>query len=149
LASPFNLTARADRIDLLKDGTARIIDFKSGGIPSWEQVASGLNPQLTLEAAIHEANGFAFETGGSTSQIGYIKLSGGDVPGEYKVPNPKAHDIAQLVRTHFEGVHRLVRAFDDVNTPYIPRGRVDKGDKNLDYDHLSRFREWAQGGDGG
>ena len=34
----FTLSARADRIDILADGTARIVDFKSGAIPSTKKI---------------------------------------------------------------------------------------------------------------
>ncbi len=33
-ATDFTLSARADRIDILTDGRARIVDFKTGAIPS-------------------------------------------------------------------------------------------------------------------
>jgi ATP-dependent helicase/nuclease subunit B len=145
---PFELTARADRIDVLKDGSARIVDFKTGTVPSWEKVKAGLYPQLTLEAAIHEAGGFALEANGRASEIAYVKLSGRDEPVRYMTP-PYMPDIAQIVQDHLAGLERLIRAFGNIETPYIPRGRNDDAEKSLDYDHLSRFREWAWSGDGG
>ncbi|NJM28817.1 MAG: double-strand break repair protein AddB [Rhizobiales bacterium] len=144
----FDLTACADRIDILKDGTARILDFKSGEPPSGRAVERGEHPQLTLEAAIHAKNGFALPAGGDTSEIAYVKISGGDPPGAYILPKIRDHDLATLVREHTEGLERLILAFDDEDTPYVPRGRNDDAEKSLDYDHLSRFREWVSGGDG-
>ncbi len=55
---PFKLTCRADRIDVLTTGEARITDYKSGTVPSAEQVKAGLAPQLTLEAAMLERGAF-------------------------------------------------------------------------------------------
>ena len=51
-ANKFTLTARADRIERLKDGSYAILDYKTGQAPSEKQVRTGLAPQLTLEAAI-------------------------------------------------------------------------------------------------
>ena len=55
----FTFTARADRIDVLTDGHLRIIDYKTGKLPSYQEVASGLNPQLALEAWLAMAGAFA------------------------------------------------------------------------------------------
>ena len=51
-AGKAELKAKADRIELLKDGTLAIIDFKTGVPKSGKQVQSGIEPQLSLEAAI-------------------------------------------------------------------------------------------------
>ena len=50
--APFKLSARADRIDLLRSGGARLIDYKSGSTPGPREVEVGFAPQLTLEAAM-------------------------------------------------------------------------------------------------
>ena len=52
---PFRLTARADRIDRLRDGGAALIDYKSGAPPGTKEVTIGFAPQLTLEAAMLDA----------------------------------------------------------------------------------------------
>ena len=51
-AVPFKLSARADRIDVLRSGGARLIDYKSGAPPTAKEVKAGFSPQLTLEAAM-------------------------------------------------------------------------------------------------
>ncbi|MDO8353430.1 MAG: double-strand break repair protein AddB, partial [Aestuariivirga sp.] len=43
----FMLSARADRIDIFSDGKARIVDFKTGAIPSGPKIKEGFSPQLT------------------------------------------------------------------------------------------------------
>ena len=48
----FRLNVRADRIDTLADGSLAVIDYKTGTPPTPKQVASGLTPQLSLEAAM-------------------------------------------------------------------------------------------------
>ncbi len=52
------LSATADRVELLRDGTFAIIDFKTGQPKSAKQVLLGLEPQLALEAAIGKQAGF-------------------------------------------------------------------------------------------
>ena len=54
----FTLTARADRVEQLRDGSFAILDFKTGKPPSDSQVQSGLSPQLTLEAAMLRGGAF-------------------------------------------------------------------------------------------
>ncbi len=56
--TPFKLSARADRIDFLQSGGARLIDYKSGAPPIAKDVKAGFSPQLTLEAAMLQRGGF-------------------------------------------------------------------------------------------
>ncbi len=49
---PFTLRARADRIELRPDGSACIVDFKTGTVPTAKAIYAGFSPQLTLEAAM-------------------------------------------------------------------------------------------------
>ena len=53
----FSITAKPDRIDLLADGTARIFDYKSGGLPSEAEIIS-FNKQMLLEAAMVKRGAF-------------------------------------------------------------------------------------------
>src|SRR5262249_54469171 len=80
----FLLTARADRIERRVDGSYAILDYKTGQPPTEPQVRTGLAPQLTLEAAILRNGGFPGIDPGSVSEIGYVRLKGGDPPGESK-----------------------------------------------------------------
>ena len=83
---PFTLSARADRIDLRKDGAVAIADYKSGQPPSPSQILSGLAPQLPLEAAIVRDGGFDdVPKGTSIAEIAVIRVSGGQPPGEWCV----------------------------------------------------------------
>ena len=55
----FTLSGVADRIDILKNGKAAILDYKTGRPPSNPQVRELITPQLPLEGAILAAGGFS------------------------------------------------------------------------------------------
>lgn len=142
---PFALTGRADRIDILADGKARIIDYKSGQVPSSKQVKAGLAPQLTLEAAMLAAGAFQGLGKRETSELLYIRLSGGNPPGEVEAPKLDA-PVPEVAQRHLDGLLALLHAYADDNKPYLPRVMIEHEDDVGDYDHLSRFREWALSG---
>lgn len=52
------LIARADRIDYLEDGTAHIIDYKTGAVPSFVDIDRMKAVQLPLEALMLQQGGF-------------------------------------------------------------------------------------------
>lgn len=142
---PFTLTGRADRIDLFSGGGARITDFKTGSVPSAAQVKSGLAPQLTLEAAMLEGDSFPGAGPVPARELVYIKLGGGEPPGEIiqlKLDEPAA-DVA---KRHLSGLAGLLTAYAKADQPYLPRAIVEKEDEERDYDHLSRYREWSLSG---
>ena len=141
---PFTLSCRADRIDLMADGTARIIDFKTGGVPSANQVESGLSPQLTLQAAILARGGFRDVNPRDTCEIAYVHLTGGDPPGEWKsIDLP----VMELAHRHLGQLEKLLAAYAEETQAYYPRAMMEKEEDAGDYDHLSRFREWTLSGD--
>ena len=141
----FTLTAKADRIDRLAGGGYAIIDYKTGLPPSNDEVTFGYAPQLPLEAVILAAGGFAGVTAGSTSELAYWRLSGGEPAGEIRIVDGVPGELAQSAR---EGLIKLIDAFDDPNTPYMATPRPEWATAWNDYEHLARNREWAAGGSG-
>ena len=140
---PFRLTCRADRIDVMADGSARIIDYKTGSVPSAKQVESGFSPQLTLQAAILARGGFQGATAADTHAIAYIHLTGGDPAGEIKWLKLPVMDTAMK---HLSELEKLLTAYASEMQPYLPRTGIEKEDDPSDYDHLSRYREWSLSG---
>jgi ATP-dependent helicase/nuclease subunit B len=144
---PFRLTARADRIDLLRDGSLAITDYKTGAPPKDLRVLEGLSPQLPLEAAIASRGGFDGLAKSRVSLLRYIQARGGEPPG-----TESALDVASIegcAEAATSNLLRLIALFDDPATPYTPTRRpqfklIDRFD---DYAHLARFDEWARGGD--
>lgn len=137
----FTLTGRADRIDILASGKARLIDYKTGRIPTNPQVKTGLAPQLTLEAALVELGAFDTVDPTETDALLYIKLSGGEPPG---LMQPVTDiEIMEKAREHLEKFKALMRAYDDVTHGYLPRAAMEKEQDTSPFDHLSRWREWS------
>ena len=142
---PFELVAKADRIDRRADGSLVIVDYKTGGTPSQKDIELGLSPQLSLEAWIAQSGGFAGIDPGVVSELAYWRLSGGASPGQ--IVSVRS-DVNTLIERAHTGLQRLVDVFDDPATPYraIPRPRHAM--RYGDYDHLARVAEWSAGSDG-
>ncbi|MFZ1413533.1 MAG: double-strand break repair protein AddB [Defluviicoccus sp.] len=138
---PFLLTAKADRIDVLADGTLAIIDYKTGTPPTKHDVAAGLSPQLPLEAAIAQAHGFPGIPGAYRAALAYWRLSGGTPPGKIE-PIGSGPDLVEAAAA---GLGRLVAAFDRAETPYLAQPRPAAAPRYSDYGHLARVKEWSAG----
>ena len=140
----FTLSARADRIDILSDGRARIIDFKTGKPPSIKQVNANFSPQLTLEAAMLKGGAFEGLKTHETRDLIYIRITGGIPPGELKSVEGFSMDIAQ---EHLASLIGLLESYQKTEQAFLPRYLVNRENAEYGYDHLSRYREWILAGD--
>lgn len=147
-AGPFKVTAIADRIDRMDDGSLQIFDYKTGAAPSAKEVAAGFAPQLPLEAMIAMAGGFPGIKGGDISKLSFLRLSGGNPAGEEKPAASKETDPQTLAEEARAGLIGLVASFDWEDTPYEARPRPDMAPRYSAYEHLARVKEWAAGNDG-
>ena len=142
---PFRLSARADRIDVLRSGGARLIDYKSGTPPSPKEVEVGFAPQLTLEAAMLRRGGFEGLPALEPRQALYLKL-GGAAGGAEKPAGGERANIGKLAERHFAGLKELLDAFACEKTPYLSRPFPKFAGRFLPYDHLARVKEWSATG---
>ncbi len=142
----FTLTAKADRIDRDAAGNLVILDYKTGRPPSARQVEKGFNPQLPLTAAIAARGGFAGVEAVAASELAYIRLGSPKSPGERRVVAQGAA-AAALADAQFAALGDLVRTYADPAQPYLSRPRPQFVKFAGDYDHLARWREWANGGE--
>jgi len=144
--SHFFLTARADRIEQRADGTYAILDYKTGQPPTEPQVRSGLAPQLTLEAAILRNGGFPGIATGSVSEIGYVRLKGGEPPGEEKkicITDGTPDSCADTALRRLTGVAlKFIVDGEPYRSLVHPMWKKHYGD----YDHLARVKEWSASG---
>ena len=139
-AGDFELTAKADRIDLFEEAGLAVIDYKTGRLPSKEELALGFAPQLPLEAAIAAAGGFAEVPATPVVALSFWHLDGGDPPGEIE---PAAEDPMAAAEVALAGLNRLIARFDDPETPYLAQPRPGRAPRFSAYGHLARIQEWG------
>jgi ATP-dependent helicase/nuclease subunit B len=152
-ARTFVLSARADRIERRHDGSFAILDYKTGQPPTGKQVRMGLSPQLTLEAAILREGGFAdIAADAFVSEIGYVRLSGNNPPGEQKPLELKIRpgDTPQLPDDAADEARRkleaLIRAFENEDQAYTSLNLSMWSNRYGSYDDLARIKEWSAAG---
>ena len=138
---PFTLKARADRIEIGRDGRLTIVDYKTGPVPSDKDVQLGLSPQLTIEAMIAERGGFAAVGRASAATLLYMQLKGSEAAPGTEVE--RAGDaLRRLIDEAAAGIERLIAHFDDPATAYLPVPLPEIAPTHSDYDHLARAQEW-------
>jgi ATP-dependent helicase/nuclease subunit B len=135
------LSARADRIDVEQTGGLRIIDYKSGAVPTISQMKSGFAPQLTLEAYMAMQGGFKTLQSREVRDVAYIAV-GGTAKGVEMTSLAAKNDVGAEAAKAFAGLVALLEAFQIPATAYIPRHNPKLEDEVSDYDHLSRKLEW-------
>jgi ATP-dependent helicase/nuclease subunit B len=135
------LIARADRIDIEQNGALRIVDYKSGAVPSLKQMKSGFAPQLTLEAFIAAEGGFKGLQPSRVEEVVYISVGGTSQGVELRRLGDRENITAEAAKA-FAGLVALLEAFQIPATAYIPRHNPKLEDEMSDYDHLSRKLEW-------
>jgi len=138
----FTLTAKADRIEIHRDGGVGIVDYKTGKPPKQQDVLSGLAAQLPLEAAMVLRGGFPGIAAESVGALEIWRLSGGKDDGITSYPKqPKQGTPDELAQRALEGLLALVAQFDDPATPYLAHPRPGAVTFD-DYAHLARVGEW-------
>ncbi|MFD1697226.1 double-strand break repair protein AddB [Roseibium aestuarii] len=143
----FRLTGRADRIDLLNDGTISVLDYKTGQAPSMKQVETLLAPQLPLEAAMIARGGFdGVPSTLPISELLYVQLKGGSDPLLEVPRTPKDKDLGELADEAYARLEALVAHYANEDNGYLSRARVMmEGNVGGAYDHLARVQEWSVG----
>jgi ATP-dependent helicase/nuclease subunit B len=137
----FTITARADRIDVLTDGTLRIIDYKTGQLPSFKSVEEGFSAQLPLEAWLAAQGAFAACAADEVSELMFVRLSGGNEPGELRHASKlKPADLAAAAHS---GLLQLLADYASPDTPYVALREDDEVSEAGDIHHLARTREWS------
>jgi len=140
--SPFTLTARADRIEIGRDGLATVIDYKTGAPPGLREVEVGFAPQLTLEAALLKRGGFPGVDPAETAEAIYLKLGGAE-GGKARYLKFKEASFAEVAERHFDELMKLLNAYRDRTRGYASRPFAKFVARGTDYDHLARVAEWA------
>jgi ATP-dependent helicase/nuclease subunit B len=140
-AAAFTLRGRADRIDVFADGSASIIDYKTGRAPTSKQIEALRAPQLPLEAALLLQGGFAQYRASSIRELIHVRLTGGEPAGEDMIAELK--DAGALAAKAWQALNRQVEMFSDESVGYLSRAMPERTTDKGDYDHLARVREWS------
>ena len=138
----FQLRGRADRIDLMNDGSVEILDYKSGLRPT-AAMARTLAPQLALEGAIIKAGGFTDLGSRIPSALEYVRMR---PRGEFdrQAVNNDAISASELADQKLAELKRLVLKYGNPAQGYISRFAIEVSENITgDYDHLARVREWS------
>jgi ATP-dependent helicase/nuclease subunit B len=151
------LTGIADRIDILPDGSADILDYKTGSTPSLKVARALLDPQLALEAAALKRGAFRGPGIREPANLLYVRLKPGERFKAEQVNNehaksagaiPKsATDLAEDSLTELEKLLTgLIEGRYGFASRLIPEQERDYGGE---YDHLARVAEWSSAENGG
>lgn len=135
-AGAFLITATADRIDELKDGSLRIIDYKTGKARSKKEIEKVTAPQLPIEGMIAQEAGFENVPVGKVSGMQYWSFKGKSEKTDFEQSQNSIIKIKQVLQD-------LIDAFDDENRPYLAKPILGGSGQYGDYDHLSRLLEWS------
>jgi len=133
----FTLVGKADRIDLTQDGEVIIYDYKTGKSPSETQVRH-FDKQLPLLALMALEGAFAgLDPVRGIAGLSHLRI--GPV-NEEKAVKPDAWDLDDL-KPRMGG---LFARYLDPGQGFTARRAMEKTTDASDYDHLSRFGEWAE-----
>ena len=90
----YRIRTRADRVEVRRDGSLAILDYKTGTLPSGAEVRAGLRPQLVLEALIAAGGGFPGIPAIVPAELLYWGLKGSeDNPG--RGPRPARQGLGR------------------------------------------------------
>lgn len=151
VSPPFTLTAKADRLDMLRNGEVTVIDYKTGKPPSGLDVTLGFSPQLPLEAAMVLQGGFKNVPAARVAALEFWHLKGGsDGSAVVPVKDPETKNIADpmaLAAAAYDGLVDLIRHFSADDAAYVAAPRESFALAFNDYEHLARYAEWSQEGE--
>ena len=145
-AVQLKLHGRADRIDILKDGTCEILDFKTGQPPEAKDIRKFLAPQLLVEAAMVMAEGFEGHEAAPVSAISYVQVSSN--PEAFTPADPAFKGREELEEAAFRMMNLMQsRAAAFLFSDHLPMHARIMPDTSRTwpgpYDHLARVDEWT------
>jgi ATP-dependent helicase/nuclease subunit B len=142
---PLRIEARADRIDDAGDGTWDIIDYKTGRVPTKDELEALFAPQLLLEAAMAERKGFPGIKGNPGSvRLAYWQANGLGDGGKVNTIDDSDALVARMVEQVVRMAARFARA--EASYPAVPWPKYIPAFN--DYAHLERIAEWSTAGGG-
>lgn len=131
----FTLVGKPDRLDLTGEGRLRIVDYKTGSLPTKKQQAHFAR-QLHLAAVMAALGAFPEVGAHDACDIVYVELK----PGLKDLTQGLA--AAEVAQAH-EELRALVLAWRQAGRGYTSRRAMEEVRRAGDYDDLARFGEWG------
>ncbi len=124
----------AARADLLLTGlNPAVIDYKTGALPSANDVKEGYAPQLPVTLWLW------WKAQGLEAEAIYWKIAAHMEASEVKKP---IKDSTEAIAQAEEGMKALLSYFAREDSHYHVKLHEETSDHRDDYEHLSRFAEW-------
>jgi ATP-dependent helicase/nuclease subunit B len=144
---PFTLTTSIDRIEMRKDGSAAVIDYKTGNVLERKHFDRGIANQLPLESLVL-LNGTlepaVSPLPNAIAATEYWKL--GSSAEQCEIDDFHRHckktGIDSWLAETRERLESLVRRFDNAAEPYAAQQNPSLTLTYNDYEHLTRKKEW-------
>jgi ATP-dependent helicase/nuclease subunit B len=145
------LTGIADRIDILPDGSADLLDYKTGSTPSLKVARVLLDPQLALEAAAIRRGAFRKTGIREPANLLYVRLKPGERFKAEQVNNEHAKSAGATPKSAVELGEEALAELEKLLTGLI-EGRYGFASRLIpeqerayggEYDHLARVAEWS------
>ncbi len=133
------ISGKIDRVSCDENGVAKIFDYKTGVIPAVKDVASGLQPQLSIYAlmlclGVIENKNLQNLTPEKIDSLNYWKLattSEGEIKAIIKTPE----DVAAVVAAAKIGLENLLKYFSEEKNGYFLKENLEP---ESEYWHISR-----------
>lgn len=126
------ITAIADRIDIRRDGSIHILDYKTGSLPTKSDVESGISVQMIIEALIAYSGGFK-NINGFPQELIYVKIAS---TSPYISTQTIKMDKDTLLK-HKEGLIKTLSFYDE-GGEYQVNHSTKYSPTYDDYKHLAR-----------
>ena len=146
------LATRADRLERRRDGGFAILDYKTGSPPGVKEVLTGLNPQLTLTAALARRGAFAGlppEAVADELRLSYLRVAGGAEAERERVIASRTEPLSDLVERQFAALETHLNEYLNGLRGFQSHRRPKRSSYVGDFDHLARHLEWSLGGEAG
>ncbi|WP_185962127.1 double-strand break repair protein AddB [Palleronia caenipelagi] len=140
---PFTLTGTADRIDRRPDGELLIYDYKTGKLPTADQMTY-FDKQLVLEAAMAERGAFEGVAAAPVHGVSHIGLGpkGGAVQHPLRVDDPKGKKPTLDPDIAVAELCGLLRCYARPEQGYTALRAIETTGAYAHYAHLARYGEW-------
>ena len=126
------ITAIADRIEVDQEGRVYILDYKTGAIPTRQDIMRGISVQMLVEAMIADIGGFA-GIHGSVHEMIYVKIASRAPYITTQIYNAAECNIA----AHRDGLIKIL-SYYAAGAPYLVNDNKKFAPKYNDYEHLAR-----------